>query len=100
MTLQRRKLIPVLSILTGSLLANAFLATAWLRGLDLDVVTNSIRAEYAVGIAAAAVAALLIVLQWRSSYRPVIRLPSRRCPVCDEALRPKGRYCGACGSRV
>ena len=52
------------------------------------------------GTAIAVVAALLILLPSSTSKRLVESKQRLRCPVCDEGLRPGGRYCAACGSRV
>jgi hypothetical protein len=59
---------------------------------------RAIRSEYLTGTAITVIVALLILIP-SAGY---MRLESRpaRCPVCDQQLRQRSRYCPACGSRV
>jgi uncharacterized membrane protein YhaH (DUF805 family) len=59
---------------------------------------RAIQAEYLTGTVIAIIVTLLVLLPsvgcvWR-------RWPVTHCPVCDQQLRQRGRYCPACGSRV
>ena len=100
MTIKMRRLIIVVPIASILLLAN-FLALG--ESLDRFGVigwAQSIHAEYITGTAITVIAALMILLPSTPESVRTTCTPRLRCPVCDGDLRPRGRYCPACGSRV
>ena len=100
MAIKMRRLIVIVPVATILLLAN-FMALS--QGLDSTGViewARSFNAKYITGTAITVIAALLILMPSspRSARAPFIS--RSRCPVCNEELRPGGRYCAACGSRI
>lgn len=96
MTLGIRKLIIVSLIVAVIMLAKVWAIAGWLDRIGVVGWAWSVRAEFITGTAVTVIAALLILLPStvaRGVPRPEV---GRRCPVCDEGLRP----CPACGSRV
>ena len=95
-----RKLV-VISLVGGIfLLGNIWLVVNWLEGSGVIGCARQIRKEYLTGTAITIVVVLLILLVGPGRRAAAgVRL-SRRCPVCDHALRGRGKYCGDCGSRV
>ena len=101
MALRIRKLIVVGVIAAVILLANALVVAGWLDDLGLVASAGHLRTEYVTGTAIAVIVALLVLLPSATAARGRPRRERfLRCPVCDEGLRPGGRYCPACGSRV
>jgi len=100
MTIKMRRLIVVMPVAATLLLTNFLALGEWLDRTGVIGWARSIHAEYITGTAIAVIAAMLILLPPTTAVRLSWRTPSRRCPVCDEGLRPEGRYCPACGSRV
>ena len=100
MTIKMRRFVVVVPAAAILLLANALNLGEWLDGVGAVGWARSIRTEYFTGTAITVIAALLILLP-SSTPRGLMESKQRlRCPVCDESLRPGGRYCAACGSRV
>ncbi len=100
MTITMRRLIIVVPIASILLLANFLSLGEWLDSAGVIGWARSINAEYITGTAIAVIAALLILLPSAPERGRRAWLSSPRCPVCDEGLRPGGRYCHACGSRI
>ncbi|MBN2561151.1 MAG: hypothetical protein JXQ75_09495 [Phycisphaerae bacterium] len=100
MVLRTRKLVVVGVIAAVLLLANALVIATWLNSAGVIRLAKSLRAEYVTGTAIVVIAALLILLPAQRRERQEARFSSQQCPVCDERLRPGGRYCPACGSLV
>lgn len=100
MTIKMRRLIVVVPIASILLLANFLALGEWLHRTGVIGLARSINAEYITGTAITVIAALLILLPSTTAARLPWRTSFRRCPVCDEGLRPEGRYCQSCGSRV
>ncbi len=100
MTLGVRKLTVFGSVAAIIVLTNVWVIAGWLDHVGLIAWARSMRAEFITGTAITVIAALLVLLP--STARPSEPRPKRRCscPVCDEGLRPGGRYCPACGSWV
>ncbi len=100
MTIKMRKLIVIVPVASILLLAHLLALSEWLDRAGVVGWARSIRTEYVTGTGIAVIAAMLILLP--PMPRRVLRTyaPIARCPVCDESLRPAGRYCPACGSRV
>lgn len=100
MTIRMRSPVAVLSAAAILLFTNSPALGLWVEGSSMIEWTWSLRTEHITG-AAIAVIALLLILLHSPALRNAPRLQrARRCPVCDEELRPKGRYCPTCGSRV
>ena len=100
MTIRMRRLIVVVPVASILLLANFLVLGEWLDRTGVIGWARSINAEYITGTAIAVIAALLILIPSTPERERRRYAPSPRCPVCDEGLRPRGRYCPACGSRV
>ena len=100
MTTTKRRLIVVVPIAAVLLLANFLVLAKWLEGTGLIQWAQSIHTEYITGTAITVVAAMLILLPSATGGQCRMFTRTIRCPVCDESLRPGGRYCPACGSRV
>jgi len=82
------------------LLANFLTLGEWLASVGAIGWARSINAEYITGTAITVIAALLILLPSMPERGRQTMLAFARCPVCDEGLRPGGRYCPTCGSRI
>ena len=100
MTLRRRKLILVGSIMAIFVLANAYVFAAWLGEFGVVSFATHLRSEYITAAAIGVMAAMLIMLPSTSRKKQGSRFSLGRCPVCDEHLRSGGKYCPSCGSRV
>jgi hypothetical protein len=100
MTLCNRRLVVLAVIAAMVLLADACIISGWLDRLGAVAWAQSIRAEFITGTAITVIVALLILLPPTSRPCPPPPQGARSCPVCDEMLRPGGKYCPACGSRV
>ena len=100
MTIKMRRLIVVVPIAVIMLLANFLVLADWLDRSGMIGWARVIHTKYMTGTAIAVISALLIL----SPTSPSGRFPGSEhpplCPVCNERLRPGGRYCPACGSRV
>ena len=100
MTLEIRKLIVVSLVGAMVLLANFFLVAHWLQEKGVIDLAKHVRHEFLTGTAITIIVVLLILLV-RPGYGAVRAwTATRRCPVCDHAVREGGRYCGECGSRL
>lgn len=100
MTIKMRRLIVVVPVAAILLLANFLALGEWLDLARVIGWTRSVRADYVTGTAITVIAALLILLPPAAPRGVPWPEGVRCCPVCDERLRPEGRYCPACGSRV
>ncbi len=100
MTIKTRKLVIVVPVAVILLLANFLVLAEWLDGVGVIDWAQDVSAEYVTGTAIAVIAALLIMLPPAPLGRGAVYSRAPSCPVCDEGLRPGGRYCPACGSRV
>lgn len=100
MTIKMRRVIVVVPIAAILLLANFLALSEWLDRAGVIGWARSVNAEYITGTAITVIAALLILLPSMPGTERRTCAPSPRCPVCGEGLRPGGRYCPACGSRV
>ncbi len=100
MVLRTRKLVVVGAIAAVFFLANALVIVTWLNDAGVFGWARSIRSEFVTGTAITVIAALVILLPAAGVRAHARRDPHERCPVCDGALRPGGKYCPACGSRV
>ena len=100
MTLGVRKLTLIGVVAAIIVLANVWVIAGWLNHFGLIAWARSIRAEFITGTAITVIVAMLVLLP--PTARKVLPRPEwgSRCPVCYEGLRPGGRYCPACGSRV
>ena len=100
MIIKMRRLIVVTPIAAILLLTNFLVLGEWLDRSGVIGWARSVKTEYITGTAITVIVALLILLPSTAAAgrSPLERL--RRCPVCDEGLRPGGRYCPACGSRI
>jgi hypothetical protein len=94
-SLRTRKLIIIAAITAVILLANIWAIAGWLDNVGVVSWARNLRSEYVTGAAITVIVAMLI-LPGPSARRVIIR----RCPVCGHVLLRRGRYCGACGSRV
>ena len=100
MTLGMRKVIVLRLVAAVFLTANVLFVANWLAEKGIIDVAKHIRAEYLTGTAITIILVLLILL-----VKPGKELVStsglvRRCPVCDQVLMGKGKYCSECGSKV
>jgi hypothetical protein len=100
MTIKMRRLIVVVPIASILLLANFLALGDWLSRAGVIGWARSIHAEYVTGTAVTVIAVLLILLPTRARGESPVTEIGRACPVCEQRLRPGGRYCPACGSRV
>jgi len=96
MRLGFRKIL-VIGLIAGVLLLGNILVVAnWLTEKGFADKANWIRQEFLTGTAITITVVLLILLvgngkgsRWR-----------RRCPVCDERLITRGKYCPDCGCQT
>ena len=100
MTLGLRKLLVIGVIAFVLLLANFLALAHWLSSAGLIDWAQGMRQEYLTGTAITVVLALLFLLASHPRVRSKPLEWVRRCPVCDQLLLRKGRYCPECGSRV
>ena len=99
MTLGLRKLVVTGVIGFVFLLANLLSLAHWLSRTGMIDWAQWMRREYVTGTAITVILALLFLLASpRVRSKPLEWV--RRCPVCDQLLLRKGRYCPECGSRV
>jgi len=97
MTLAIRKLIVLVLIASVFLLANLCLVVNWLTELGVVDCARHIRQEYVTGTAITVIITLLIVIVApRAGGTKLLR----RCPVCDQTLLGRSKYCSDCGSKV
>lgn len=97
MNLTIRKIVVVAAIAAIFLAANILLIANWLADHGVAEKAEWLREEFLTGTAIAVILVLLILL-----VNPVRRTEGlrRRCPVCNEPLTRRGRYCSECGSKV
>ena len=100
MTIKMRRLLVIVPVASLLLLANFLVLGQWLDRTGVIGWAQSINGEYVTGTAIAVIAALLVLLPSMPGSERRTCAPSPRCPVCDEGIRPGGRYCPACGSRA
>jgi len=100
MTIKMRLLIVAVPVTSVLLLANFLAFGEWLESIGVIGWARSVNAEYVTGTAITVIVALLVLLPSMPESARRMCAPSARCPVCDESLRPGGRYCPACGSRI
>lgn len=100
MTIKMRRLIVVVPIASILLLANFVALGEWLHRAGVIGWARSIHAEYITGTAITVIAALVVLVPSTSQGQRAAYPPALSCPVCGEGLRPGGRYCPACGSRI
>jgi len=100
MTIKMRKLVVVSPIAAILLLANFLVLGEWLDSVGAIGWARTINAEYITGTAITVIAALLILLPSVAGSVRTAATRRLRCPVCDEKVRPGGRYCAACGSLI
>ena len=93
MSIAMRKVALVTSITGIMFLANAYVIASWLDKQGIIAVAVSIQSEYLTGTALTIIAALLLLGGSGAIWVP-------RCQVCRHLLLRRGRYCGACGSRL
>jgi len=100
MTVGIRKLIVVGLVGAVVLFANFLLLARWLEEKGVIDLAQHVRREFLTGTAITIIVVLMILLVG-PSRGPARGWPmTRRCPVCDHAVREDARYCGDCGSRV
>ncbi len=99
MSLRAKKIVVVAALGTVILLTNVWAFADLLDRLGVVALAQRIRSEYITGTAVAVILTLLFLLG-SSSVISVPRRLARQCPVCDHLLLRRGKYCGACGSRV
>ena len=100
MTIKMRRLIVIVPVAAILFLTNFLVLGEWLDRSGVIGLARSVRTEYVTGTAITVIVALLVLLpSAHESVRQTCR-PFARCLVCDEGLRPGGRYCPACGSRI
>ena len=100
MTIEVRKLTMVGAVAATIVLANVWGIAGWLERLGLVAWAQSVRAEYVTGTAITVIAVLLILRPPAARTDSPLQQSACTCPVCNEGLRPQGRYCPACGSVV
>jgi hypothetical protein len=100
MSLGIRKVIVVGVVAGVFVMANALVIASWLADRGLIDWAASIRREFLTGSAIAVIVALLILLVPATRSGRSIWGLARRCPVCDEPVSARARYCGECGSRT
>ena len=100
MSLGMRKVV-VIGLVAGVLvMANALVIVGWLADRGLIDWAASIRREFLTGTAIAVIMVLLILLVPATRSGRSIWGLAKRCPVCDEPVSARARYCGECGGRV
>jgi len=95
-----RKVIVIGLVAGVFLMANALVIAGWLAGHGLLDWAVSIRREFLTGTAIAVILALLILLVPATRSGGRIWGIVKRCPVCDEPVSARARYCEGCGGRV
>lgn len=100
MSLGIRKVI-VIGVIAGVfVMANALAIAGWLADRGLVDWAASIRREFLTGTTIAVILALLILLVPATRSGRGIWGLAKRCPVCDEPVSARARYCRECGGRV
>lgn len=100
MSLGIRKVV-VIGLVAGIfIMANALVIAGWLADRGLVDWAASIRQEFLTGSAIAVIIALLILLVPATRSGRSIWGLAKRCPVCDEPVSTRARYCEGCGGRV
>lgn len=100
MTVKMRKLI-VIAFVAGILIPTTLVTFGeWLVRAGVAASALCTAVGYLTGAATAIVAALLILVPTKGAARSLESCWAATCPVCEQQLRPGGRYCPACGSRV
>lgn len=100
MSLGIRKVIVVGLVAGVFVMANALVIVGWFADRGLIDWAASIRQEFLTGSAIAVILALLILLVPATRSGRSIWGLSKRCPVCDEPVSARARYCEECGGRV
>ena len=100
MTLGIRKLIVVSLVGAVVLFANFLLVAHWLREKGVIDLAKHVRQEFLTGTAITIIVVLLILLVRPGSSAARAWAGTRRCRVCDHAVREDGHYCAECGSKV
>ena len=100
MSLGIRKIVVVGLVAGVFVMANALVITGWLADRGLIEWAASIRREFLTGSAIAVIIALLILLMPATRPARGILGLAKRCPVCEEPVSARARYCGECGGRV
>lgn len=100
MTLRIRKLIVISLVGTVILLANFLLLAQWLQNVGVIDLAQHVRREFLTGTAITIIVVLLILLVGPGRGLARAWTVTRRCPVCDRAIRNGGNYCGNCGSKL
>lgn len=100
MSLGMRKVVVVGLIAGVFVMANALVIAEWLADRGLVEWAAGIRQEFLTGSAIAVIIALLILLVPAARSGRSIWGLAKRCPVCDEPVSTRARYCGECGGRV
>ena len=100
MSLVIRKVIVVGLVVGVFVMANALVIAGWLADRGLIDWASSIRREFLTGTAIAVILALLILLVPATRSGRSIWGLAKRCPVCEEQVSARARYCGECGSRA
>ena len=100
MSLGIRKVIVIGLVAGVFVMANALVIAGWLADRGLIDWAAGIRQEFLTGTAVAVIVALLILLVPATRSGRSIWGLSKRCPVCDEPVSARARYCGECGGRV
>jgi hypothetical protein len=100
MTLGIRELIVLVLAAALFLVANLIFVTNWLADKGVIDWAKYVHKEYLTGTAITIIVVLLILLV-RPGYNAARAWAgTRRCRVCDHAVREDAQYCGDCGSRV
>ena len=100
MNICARKTIIAACVAGVLLVANLSALVAWLEGTGVIGLMRDFRAEYLTGTAVCVIAVILTLTPSSTKRSTSARTPGLRCPVCNEELKPRGRYCAACGSLV
>ena len=100
MTLGIRKLIVLVLTAALFLVANLIFVTNWLAEKGVIDWAKYVRQEYVTGTAITIIVVLLILLVRPGYSAARAWAGTRRCRVCDHAVREDAQYCGDCGSRV
>ena len=93
-----RKLIVITAMIVVLTIAGLPAITVALDRSGVIPLARAIRAEYLTGTAITIIIGLVVLVP--SVSRVWLRTQVTHCPVCDQQLRQRGRYCPTCGSRV
>lgn len=100
MSTKMRRLVVAVPVVSVLLLANFLLLGEWFDRAGVIAWAQAINAEYVTGTAITVITALLILLPSIAPKNAPKPRENFQCPVCDAELRPMGRYCPSCGSRI